>query len=137
MRLTKLLAALEEQPERWQGVPAGGEREQIEVSQLAYDSRKVTPGTLFIAVPGTHTDGRKYLANAAQRGAVAALGPALDDLVPSDTQLPLPYIPVRNVLAALADLASAFYGYPAQQLCTIGVTGTDGKTSAKLACTPG
>ena len=129
MRLTKLLAALEEQPERWQGVPAGGEREQIEVSQLAYDSRKVTPGTLFIAVPGTHTDGRKYLANAAQRGAVAALGPALDDLVPSDTQLPLPYIPVRNVLAALADLASAFYGYPAQQLCTIGVTGTDGKTT--------
>ena len=129
MRLTKLLAALEEQPERWQGVPAGGEREQIEVSQLAYDSRKVTPGTLFIAVPGTHTDGRKYLANAAQRGAVAALGPELDDLVPSDTQLPLPYIQVRNVLEALADLACAFYGYPAQQLCTIGVTGTDGKTT--------
>src|SRR5207248_7688487 len=129
MRLTNLLAALEEQPERWQGPPAGGEREQIEVSQLAYDSRKVTPGTLFIAVPGTHTDGRKYLANAAQRGAVAALGPELDDLVPSDTQLPLPYIQVRNVLEALADLACAFYGYPAQQLCTIGVTGTDGKTT--------
>src|SRR6266581_7416050 len=125
MRLTNLLAALEEQPERWQGPPAGGEREQIEISQLAYDSRKVTPGTLFIAVPGTHTDGRKYLANAAQRGAVAALGPVLDD----HTQPPLPYIQVRNVLAALADLACAFYGYPAQQLCTIGVTGTDGKTT--------
>src|SRR5579864_1409421 len=127
MRLTNLLAALEEPPERWQGPPIGKNSEQIEVSQLAYDSRKVTPGTLFIAVPGTHTDGRKYLANAAQQGAVAALGPGLDDLVPLYSQLPLPYIQVRNVLAALADLACAFYGYPAQQLCTIGVTGTDGK----------
>ena len=129
MRLTKLLAALEEQPERWQGVPAGGEREQIEVSQLAYDSRKVTPGTLFIAVPGTHTDGRKYLANAAQRGAVAALGPALDDLVPSDTQLPLPYILVRNVLAALADL-------PAEQRTVLELGYFEGLSSTEISAPP-
>ena len=129
MRLTNLLAALEESPECWQGPATGENGEQIDITQLAYDSRKVTPGTLFIAVPGTHTDGRKYLAHAAQRGAVAALGPSLDSLAPPNSQLPLPYIQVRDVLAALADLACAFYGYPAQQLCTIGVTGTDGKTT--------
>lgn len=101
----------------------------LEISGLAYDSRKVTAGTLFIAVPGAHKDGRAYLSEAAQRGAVAALGPALDGVLAPGQEVPLPYIVVRDVLAALADLSCAFYGYPAQQLCTIGVTGTDGKTT--------
>ncbi len=101
----------------------------LEITGLAYDSRKVTPGALFIAVPGTHTDGRMYLAEAAQRGALAALGPTLDSILPPGQAAPLPYIVVRDVLAALADLSCAFYAYPAQQLCTIGVTGTDGKTT--------
>src|SRR5947209_12031483 len=101
MQLTTLLAALEESVERWQGQRAASNGEQIEITQLAYDSRKVTPGTLFLAIPGAHTDGRRYLADAAQRGAVAALGPALDDLLPADAQPALPYIQVRDVLAAL------------------------------------
>ena len=92
---------------------------------LAYDSRKVAPGGLFIAVPGTHTDGRRFLSEAARHGAVVALGEPLEKAL--DT--PIPYIEVPDVRTALANLACAFYGYPAQQLCTIGVTGTDGKTT--------
>ena len=125
MRLKHLIAALEEQPVQ---VPDAINQAQ-EISGLAYDSRKVTPGVLFIAVPGSHTDGRIYLEDAARRGAVAALGPTLEGVLPSGAPTPLPYIIVRDVLSALADLACAFYGYPAQQLCTIGITGTDGKTT--------
>ncbi len=128
MQLHSLLAALEEKPiQAWS---ASGEcSQEQEITSLAYDSRKVTPGALFIAVPGAHTDGRAYLAEAARRGALAALGPTLDGILPFDQPAPLPYIVVRDVLSAQADLACAFYAYPAQRLCTIGVTGTDGKTT--------
>ncbi len=126
MQLTSLLAALETPPIRI--ISHSGENEkpgQLEITNLAYDSRKVAPGGLFVAVPGMHTDGRKYLDDAARRGALAAIGPELQDYTTS----PMPYIVVENVLSALADLSCAWYGYPAQQLCTIGVTGTDGKTT--------
>jgi UDP-N-acetylmuramoyl-L-alanyl-D-glutamate--2,6-diaminopimelate ligase len=97
-----------------------------DIAGLAYDSRKVVPQGLFIAVAGTHTDGRRYLADAARNGAIAALGePLAENLDP----LPLPYIEIPNAHTALADLASAFYGHPAQHLCTMGITGTDGKTT--------
>ena len=98
-----------------------------EVTSLAYDSRLVQPGGLFIAVPGTHTDGRRFLSDAAQRGAIFAVGESLDDM--PDHLLSIPYIVVPDVRVALANLACAFYDYPAQHLCTIGVTGTDGKTT--------
>src|SRR5205085_6002343 len=82
-------------------------------------------GGLFVAVPGVHTDGRLFLDDAAQRGAHVALGEAMQD----PQHLPLPYIEVQDVRTALANLSCAFYDYPAQHLCTIGVTGTDGKTT--------
>ncbi|WP_376793808.1 UDP-N-acetylmuramoyl-L-alanyl-D-glutamate--2,6-diaminopimelate ligase [Thermogemmatispora sp.] len=137
MILNTLLAALPSPPRAF--YPGGTLSEvaavgQLEVSQLAYDSRRVEPGTLFIAVPGTHTDGRRFLAEAAARGAVAALGESLEGFASSP--LPLPYIEVAEVRSALADLAAAFYDYPARQLWTIGVTGTDGKTTTcNLICT--
>jgi UDP-N-acetylmuramoyl-L-alanyl-D-glutamate--2,6-diaminopimelate ligase len=122
MQLQTLLAALEQPPLAYHNVSE--EIKQSEIASLAYDSRKVTPGGLFIAVPGTHTDGRYFLADAAQRGAVLALGPDAKTFDP-----PLPYMVVRDVRTALANLACAYYGYPAHQLVTIGVTGTDGKTT--------
>jgi UDP-N-acetylmuramoyl-L-alanyl-D-glutamate--2,6-diaminopimelate ligase len=130
MILKTLLASLEASPLAFHcgaTVETLAALEQRSIERLAYDSRRVTPGSLFIAVPGTHTDGRRYLAAAAERGAIAALGEALDGFV--TPPLPLPYIEVANVRHALADLAAAFYGYPARQLWTIGVTGTDGKTT--------
>src|SRR6266566_1904267 len=122
MQLPTLLASLEHPPLAIHN--AGEMSEPIEIAALAYDSRKVVSGGLFVAVPGTHTDGRRFLVDAAQRGAVAALGPQIDT-----SDLPLPYIEVDDVRIALANLACAFYGYPAHQLCTNGVTGTDGKTT--------
>src|SRR5713101_10167367 len=122
MQLRTLLAALEEPPVAFYN--ATGLSEHSEINALAYDSRKVMPGGLFIAVPGSHTDGRRYLADVAQNGAVVALVPQSETSDP-----PLPYIEVGDVRRALANLACAFYGYPADQLCTIGVTGTDGKTT--------
>ena len=121
MQLQTLLADLEQPPIHIYNPDVLA----IEVTTLADDSRKVEPGGLFIAVPGVHTDGRFFLKDAAQRGARAAIGETLSD----QQELPLPYIEVRDVRTALADLACAFYGYPAQQLCTIGITGTDGKTT--------
>jgi len=122
MQLQTLLASLEQPPVAFHN--AGEQGEKIEVAALAYDSRRVISGGLFIAVPGSHTDGRCFLVDAAQRGAVAALGPKIETSDP-----PLPYIEVGDVRIALANLACAFYGYPAHQLCTIGITGTDGKTT--------
>lgn len=121
MKIDTLLAALE-QPAKY--IPTL-DLPDSEITSLAYDSRTVEAGGLFIAVPGTHTDGRRFLGTAAERGAVVALGEPLQDLLP----VPLPYIEVADVRNALADLACAFYNYPAQHLCTIGITGTDGKTT--------
>src|SRR5436309_12842886 len=122
MKLYTLLTSLEYPPLSLYNLDQRSQH--IEITALAYDSRLVKPGGLFIAVPGTHTDGRQYLIDAAQHGAVAALGPRIDA-----SDLPLPYIEVDDVRIALANLACAFNGYPATQLCTIGVTGTDGKTT--------
>ncbi len=140
MRLITLLSALEQRPLSVYIVEArtkvsdasiGATEwppsiEDIEISGIAYDSREVGPGGLFVAVPGFHTDGRKFLAEAVQRGAVVAIGEPLQQEALSS--LP-PYIEVNDIRIALANLACAYYGYPAQQLCTIGVTGTDGKTT--------
>src|SRR5579884_1401636 len=122
MQLEALVKALEQTPT--QILHADELNMKAPITALAYDSRKVIEGGLFIAVPGVHTDGQRYLAEAARRGAIAALGEALQ--VPSS---PLPYIEVADVRIALANLSSAFYRQPAQHLCTIGVTGTDGKTT--------
>ena len=123
MQLHTLLTGLEQSPV---AVP-NTLRDTTEIRGLAYDSRTVEAGWLFVAVPGTHTDGRRFVEDAARRGAVVALGESLQDTPHS--LLPLPYIEVPDVRTALANLACTFYGYPAQQLCTIGITGTDGKTT--------
>jgi len=124
MDIQTLLAALEQPPTHiYQDASLARDSE---VTVLAYDSRKVVEGALFIAEAGYHTDGRLYINDAARRGAIAALGTPLLDKTQA---LPIPYIAVADTRMALADLSCAFYSYPAQRLCTIGVTGTDGKTT--------
>lgn len=126
MRLDTLLAGLEQPVLAVYGGPeVPPDLGTTEIDSLAYDLRQVRAGGLFLAVPGDHTDGRRFLADAAQRGARVALGPRYEN----SEALPLPYIEVADMRAALADLACAFYDYPARHLCTIGVTGTDGKTT--------
>jgi UDP-N-acetylmuramoyl-L-alanyl-D-glutamate--2,6-diaminopimelate ligase len=93
------------------------------IDRLESDSRRVEPGTLFVATKGANFDAHRFIPQAIARGAVAVVGsePALS--------LAIPYIQVENSRLALAYLAAAFYGFPARKLTVIGVTGTDGKTT--------
>jgi UDP-N-acetylmuramoyl-L-alanyl-D-glutamate--2,6-diaminopimelate ligase len=92
------------------------------VTGVAFDSRQVQPGNIFIALPGGNIDGHGYIPQALQAGAVAIVGSqALKD-VPG-------YIQVAEPREALAYLSAAFYNFPGRHLTVIGVTGTDGKTT--------
>ena len=91
---------------------------------LELDSRRVRPGCLFAVVPGPRDDGTRYVPDAVARGAVAVLA-SRKILVPHDVSLVL----VRDVREALAALCCRFYGHPAELVRTVGVTGTNGKTT--------
>lgn len=95
-----------------------------EVTGLAYDSRRVTPGMLFVAVKGQHTDGHDYIQNAIDRGAVAVICERNGFLQQRATK-----IKVTDSRAALAQASAAFYQQPSEKLKVIGVTGTNGKTT--------
>lgn len=96
---------------------------ELEIHSLTADSRQVVPGSMFVAVIGTETDGHRYIEDAVNRGAVAVVGQR--DLPGSS----VPYFQVPNSRLAYALLASAWYGYPSRQMVMVGVTGTDGKTT--------
>ncbi|WP_374286953.1 UDP-N-acetylmuramoyl-L-alanyl-D-glutamate--2,6-diaminopimelate ligase [Pseudomonas fluvialis] len=97
------------------------------IRELALDSRKVLPGDLFLAVPGSQTDGRAHIADAIARGA-AAVAYEADGVAPmQDSACAL--IAVRGLSAQLSAIAGRFYGEPSRALRLIGITGTNGKTS--------
>jgi UDP-N-acetylmuramoyl-L-alanyl-D-glutamate--2,6-diaminopimelate ligase len=104
-------------PDRVVGIPVG------EVRALAYDSRRVGPGTLFFAVPGVHVDGHDYAAAAVEAGAV---GIVVEREVPG---MSVPQLIVDRTRRALADAADAWFDRPSANLTVIGVTGTDGKST--------
>jgi UDP-N-acetylmuramoyl-L-alanyl-D-glutamate--2,6-diaminopimelate ligase len=104
-------------PDRVIGIPVG------EISALAYDSRRVTPGTLFFAVPGVHVDGHDFVPQAVASGATAVV---VERDLPD---VPVPQLHVANTRYALADAADAWFGRPSERLTVIGVTGTDGKST--------
>jgi UDP-N-acetylmuramoyl-L-alanyl-D-glutamate--2,6-diaminopimelate ligase len=101
-----------------------GDDRALEITALTSDSRQVTPGALFVAVPGVNVDGHLFLGEAVARGAAAAVVERAEALPPG-----LPAAVVPDSRAALAQLAAAWYGYPARRLRVIGVTGTEGKTT--------
>ena len=100
----------------------------IEVTQ---DSRTVRPGACFVAVPGFHIDGHRFLADAIAAGAAAVVvqgdrRPLWEPLVAPGGA---PIVEVPETRAALADLAAAFHDFPACKMIVVGVTGTDGKST--------
>jgi UDP-N-acetylmuramoyl-L-alanyl-D-glutamate--2,6-diaminopimelate ligase len=95
----------------------------VEITGIAYDSRAVTPGCLFVALEGSQTDGHRFISAAIERGAVAVVG------TKAVVDLPVPYIRVKNGRFALAHISAAFYQFPGRNLSMVGVTGTDGKTT--------
>ena len=97
----------------------------IFIHSLILDSRKVLPGTMFVALRGTQTDGHEYIDTAVNLGAAAILCEELPEVINPDVT----YIKVPDSAEAMGFLASAFYDHPSQKLTLIGVTGTNGKTS--------
>lgn len=104
-----------------------GNMPNVEYNDVAYDSRKVKPGSIYIAIPGISIDGHDYITAAIQNGAVAVIG---SKGLPYN--LSVPYIRVEDSREAMAWAVAALYGFPAESMTVIGVTGTDGKTTTTI-----
>jgi UDP-N-acetylmuramoyl-L-alanyl-D-glutamate--2,6-diaminopimelate ligase len=114
-KLAELVATL--------GLSTSADEGEIPVSGIVLDSRQVQPGNLFVALIGDNVDGHHFIPQAVQRGAAAIVGSR------TMSNPVVPYFQVNDGRTALADLAAAFWDYPARRLTVIGVTGTDGKTT--------
>lgn len=98
---------------------------ETDVTTLTMDSRKVGPGSLFIAVRGTVTDGHNYIETAIKQGAAAIVCEEL----PHNPSPDATYIRVQDSARSMGLIAANFYEHPSQKLKLVGVTGTNGKTS--------
>lgn len=96
----------------------------VDIRGIAYDSRQVEPGFLFVAIKGFVTDGHFYINDAVTRGAAAVL---LQDATAAPPGVP--WVQVCDTRSGLAAVSARFYNYPARVLHLAGVTGTNGKTT--------
>ena len=99
-------------------------QEDTEISTLVYDSRKVEEGSVFVCISGAAFDGHKFVGQVAEQGAKAVV-------VERDVEVPEGVTVIRfdDTRRALAEMSAAYFGYPAEELTTIGITGTKGKTT--------
>ena len=97
----------------------------LDIKNLQNDSRKVRAGDAFLAYPGAQIDGRQFIQQAIHAGAAAILYEP-GTIQPDYT---IPCVAYPNLGASLGSLASKFYGEPTHELCVVGVTGTNGKTT--------
>ena len=116
MKLTKLLERLNYQ------VLQGND--EIEITELVNDSRKVCEGSVFVCISGAVVDGHNFINDVAEKGAIAVI-------VEKDVEAPahMTVIKVEDTRYALALTSAAYFGYPADELKVIGITGTKGKTT--------
>jgi len=117
MNLERLVAAL--------GPVQVLERAPVDVRDLAFDARVVTPGTVFFCVPGSRADGHDFAPEAVERGAVALV-------VERPLDLPVTQLVVEDARAAMAPAADEFFDHPTRELEVAGVTGTSGKTTTSF-----
>lgn len=95
------------------------------VTSLAYDSREVKAGGLYFALPGLHTDGKRFIDAAIGRGAVAVVHEGDLERIAGGVA----YLRVADARAAMSPIASDFYGNPSASLAVAGITGTEGKST--------
>ena len=98
---------------------------EMDIESVAYDSRKVTPGSLFVAITGFASDGNRFIPMALEKGAKVVV-------TAKKPEGEIPYVLVESDRLALALLGVNFYGNPAESMIMIGLTGTNGKTSSTL-----
>ncbi|MFZ3204059.1 MAG: UDP-N-acetylmuramoyl-L-alanyl-D-glutamate--2,6-diaminopimelate ligase [Pseudomonas sp.] len=97
------------------------------IRELTLDSRKVRPGDLFLAVPGSQQDGRVHIADAIARGAAAVAYEA--EGAPVMTASSAELVAIKGLAGQLSAIAGRFYGEPSRRMHLVGITGTNGKTS--------
>ncbi|MBR2423405.1 MAG: UDP-N-acetylmuramoyl-L-alanyl-D-glutamate--2,6-diaminopimelate ligase [Oscillospiraceae bacterium] len=98
---------------------------ELEIADVAYDSRKVQPGGMFVAISGFATDGNRFIPMALEKGAAVIV-------TAKEPEGQIPYVLVESDRLALAYVGRNFFGNPAASMQMIGVTGTNGKTSSTL-----
>lgn len=118
MKLSKLLESVE--------IVESYKEKDIDIKGIAYDSRKVKPGDLFVCIKGYKTDGHNYIFQAIENG---AKGIIVENL---DIRWDIPQYRVKDSREALSALSSTFYGHPSKDMKVIGITGTNGKTSTSF-----
>jgi UDP-N-acetylmuramoyl-L-alanyl-D-glutamate--2,6-diaminopimelate ligase len=114
MKLSQLLSQVE--------IEESNIKDDIDLTGIVYDSRKVIPGCVFVAVKGYKTDGHKYIKQSIDNGAIAVI-------IQDETEKNIPYIRVKDTRKALALMSSAWFENPSSRFKLIGVTGTNGKTT--------
>ena len=114
MQLERVIAALAP-TEVVRGAP-------VDITDLVYDARNASAGSLFFCVPGALADGHDFAAEAVERGAVALV-------VERPLDVPAPQLVVADARRAMAAAAAEFFGHPTRELAVAGVTGTNGKTT--------
>ncbi|MGA3069812.1 MAG: UDP-N-acetylmuramoyl-L-alanyl-D-glutamate--2,6-diaminopimelate ligase [Terracidiphilus sp.] len=110
-------------------VGAGGDSAQP-VTGVEYDSRRIQPGSVFVAMKGGSTDGNRYVEKAIAAGALGIVtdsAPKFDHLLVFQPGLPV--LEVEDGRSALAQASAAFFGHPERKLMATGITGTNGKTT--------
>lgn len=95
----------------------------IEITGIAFDSRKVSKGNLFVALPGQHIDGCAFIFDALERGAAAIM------IEGTRKNIEVPVIKVSNARQALSEVSAKYYDNPSEKLKLLGITGTKGKTT--------
>jgi len=98
---------------------------EVEITGVNIDSRRIEKGHLFVAIPGTQTDGHKFIPKAIELGAAAVLC----EKMPEEQTAGVTYIQVASTEDAVGKVATLFYGDPSRKLKLVGVTGTNGKTT--------
>ena len=99
--------------------------EDVEITGVDIDSRRVEQGHLFVAMRGTQVDGHTFIAKAVAQGAAAIL---CEDM-PEETAEGVTYVQVESTEDVVGEVATTFYGDPSHKLRLVGVTGTNGKTT--------
>ncbi len=124
MTVRELLGALpREMPGQAAAIPADTALD-MPCTGVAYDSRQVTRGSVFVALPGQKADGAMFAPQAIAAGAVTVVSERA-----ASADLRVPWMVVANARLALAHLAAEFFGHPSRQMTVVGITGTNGKTT--------
>lgn len=126
MRLIEILETLGSYKNNELNPDLTQEGKNIEITGLSYHSQRVTSGNLFFCIKGYETDGHKYLQDAVNKGAGAAIVEEVQE------EITIPQIKVSNSRIAMATIAAKFYQEPSKKLQVIGITATNGKTTTSF-----